>query len=96
MCRVLLPTQVRFPDLRRRLGAAPLKAPFEVLTGPIAAPHTPEGVARPEDVDGMFQMVDMVGLDVVLDIENHSAEDFPHLPDDVRDLPRSYVDAGRY
>ena len=41
-----------------------------------------EGVARPEDVDGMFkvnwgvpagpfQMMDLVGLDVALDIENH-------------------------
>jgi 3-hydroxybutyryl-CoA dehydrogenase len=65
-----------------------------------------EGVARPEDVDGMFkvnwrvpagpfQMMDLVGLDVVLDIENHYAEEFPHLPKSVRDLLRSYVDAGK-
>ncbi len=65
-----------------------------------------EGVARPEDVDGMFkvnwgvaagpfQMMDLVGLDVVLDIENHYAEESPHLPESVRDLLRSYVDAGR-
>jgi 3-hydroxybutyryl-CoA dehydrogenase len=65
-----------------------------------------EGVARPEDVDGMFrvnwrvpagpfQMMDMVGLDVVLDIENHYAEEFPHLPKNVRDLLQSYVDAGK-
>ena len=65
-----------------------------------------EGVARPEDVDGMFkvnwgvpagpfQMMDMVGLDVVLDIENHYAREFPHLPENVRDLLRSYVDAGK-
>jgi 3-hydroxybutyryl-CoA dehydrogenase len=65
-----------------------------------------EGVARPEDVDGMFkvnwrvpagpfQMMDMVGLDVVLDIENHYAAEFPHLPESVRDLLRSYVDAGK-
>ena len=50
-----------------------------------------EGVARPEDVDGMFklnwhmpvgpfQMMDQVGLDVVLDIENHYADENPHLP----------------
>jgi 3-hydroxybutyryl-CoA dehydrogenase len=65
-----------------------------------------EGVARPEDVDGMFkvnwgvpagpfQMMDIVGLDVVLDIENHYAEEFPHLPKSVRDLLQEYVDAGK-
>jgi 3-hydroxybutyryl-CoA dehydrogenase len=65
-----------------------------------------EGVARPEDVDGMFklnlqvpvgpfQMMDLVGLDVVLDIENHYAAEFPHLPKSVRDLLQSYVDAGK-
>jgi Insertion element 4 transposase N-terminal/Transposase DDE domain len=30
-----------FRDLRRRLGAAPVKALFEVLAGPVAAPRTP-------------------------------------------------------
>jgi 3-hydroxybutyryl-CoA dehydrogenase len=65
-----------------------------------------EGVARPEDVDGMFkvnwglpagpfQLMDLVGLDVVLDIENHYAEEFPHLPKQVRELLGSYVDAGK-
>jgi len=65
-----------------------------------------EGVARPEDVDGMyklnlgapagpFQMMDLVGLDVVLDIENNYAEEFPHLPKNVRDLLQTYVDAGK-
>jgi 3-hydroxybutyryl-CoA dehydrogenase len=65
-----------------------------------------EGVARPEDVDGMFkvnwgvpagpfQMMDLVGLDVVLDIENHYAAEFPHLPQNVRDLLQDYVDAGK-
>jgi 3-hydroxybutyryl-CoA dehydrogenase len=65
-----------------------------------------EGVARPEDVDGMFkvawrvpvgpfEMMDQVGLDVVLDIENHYAKEFPHLPRNVRDLLQAYVDAGK-
>jgi 3-hydroxybutyryl-CoA dehydrogenase len=65
-----------------------------------------EGVARPEDVDGMFkvnwrvlaapfQLMDRVGLDVVLDIENHYAEEFPHLPKSVRNLLQGYVDAGK-
>jgi 3-hydroxybutyryl-CoA dehydrogenase len=65
-----------------------------------------EGVARPEDVDemfkinvrapaGPFQLMDLVGLDVVLDIENHYAEEFPHLPKSVRDLLQAHVDAGK-
>ena len=65
-----------------------------------------EGVARPEDVDGMFkinwrvlaapfQLMDQVGLDVVLDIENHYAEEFPYLAKHVRDLLQTYVDAGK-
>jgi 3-hydroxybutyryl-CoA dehydrogenase len=65
-----------------------------------------EGVARPEDVDGMFkvnwgvpagpfQMMDIVGLDVVLDIENHYVEEFPNLPKGPRDLLQEYVDAGK-
>jgi 3-hydroxybutyryl-CoA dehydrogenase len=65
-----------------------------------------EGVARPEDVDGMFkvnfgvqagpfQMMDLVGLDVALDIENHYCEEFPYLPKNSRDLLHEYVDAGK-
>jgi 3-hydroxybutyryl-CoA dehydrogenase len=65
-----------------------------------------EGVARPEDVDGMFkvnwglpagpfQLMDQVGLDVVLDTENNYAQEFPHLPQSVRDLLHTYVDAGK-
>lgn len=65
-----------------------------------------EGVARPEDVDGMFKanwrvpagpfaLMDQVGLDVVLDIENHYAEEFPYLPSHVRQLLQTYVDAGK-
>jgi 3-hydroxybutyryl-CoA dehydrogenase len=65
-----------------------------------------EGVARPEDVDGLFrvnfgvpagpfQMMDLVGLDVALDIENHYCDEFPHIPTKSRDLLQSYVDAGK-
>ncbi|GAA1948368.1 3-hydroxyacyl-CoA dehydrogenase family protein [Amycolatopsis minnesotensis] len=65
-----------------------------------------EGVARPEDVDGMFKinwkmpvgpfrMMDQVGLDVVLDIENHYAEENPALPAGPRELLHEYVDAGK-
>lgn len=65
-----------------------------------------EGVARPEDVDGMFRlnwhlptgpfrMMDSVGLDVVLDIENHYAAENPHLSRGPRELLQKYVDAGK-
>ena len=65
-----------------------------------------EGVARPEDVDGMyklnlgapagpFQLMALVGLDVALDVENHSVDEFPHLPTHARDLLQTYVDAGK-
>ncbi|SPM32518.1 3-hydroxyacyl-CoA dehydrogenase, partial [Mycobacterium rhizamassiliense] len=65
-----------------------------------------EGVARPEDVDGLFkhtwgvlagpfQMMDVVGLDVALDIENHYLREFPHLPTSARELLQAYVDAGK-
>jgi Insertion element 4 transposase N-terminal/Transposase DDE domain len=35
------PSPKAFRDLRRRLGAAPVKALFEVLAGPVAQPSTP-------------------------------------------------------
>src|SRR5215472_13644958 len=35
------PSEKAFRDLRRRLGAAPMRALFEVLAGPVAAPRTP-------------------------------------------------------
>lgn len=65
-----------------------------------------EGVARPEDVDGMyklnlgapagpFQLMDLVGLDVALDVEKHYTDVFPHLPTHARDLLQDYVDAGK-
>ncbi|WIM87852.1 3-hydroxyacyl-CoA dehydrogenase family protein [Candidatus Mycobacterium wuenschmannii] len=65
-----------------------------------------EGVARPEDVDGMytlnlgapagpFRLMDLVGLDVALDIENNYVAQFPNLPTGPRDLLQSYVDAGK-
>lgn len=65
-----------------------------------------EGVSTPEDVDGImranmglaagpFQLMDQVGLDVVLDIEEHYVSQFPSLPTVARDFVRSYVDAGK-
>jgi 3-hydroxybutyryl-CoA dehydrogenase len=64
-----------------------------------------EGVSTPQDVDrmwqinmgipaGPFRMMDQVGLDVVLDIENHYAAKNPNLPTGPRELLRRYVDAG--
>ncbi|APE37823.1 3-hydroxybutyryl-CoA dehydrogenase [Nocardia mangyaensis] len=65
-----------------------------------------EGVSIPEDVDemfalnfgtkaGPFRMMDQVGLDVVLDIEDHYAKENPNLPDGPRALLHRYVDAGK-
>jgi 3-hydroxybutyryl-CoA dehydrogenase len=65
-----------------------------------------EGVARAEDVDGMwdiwvragiapFALMDRVGLDVVLNIEEHYAEVRPGIPVGPRKLLSEYIDQGR-
>ena len=65
-----------------------------------------EGVAAPEDVDGMwniftapgippFRLMDRVGLDVVLNIEEHYASVRPGLPDGPRKLLHKLVDEGK-
>jgi len=65
-----------------------------------------EGVATPEDVDEMwriftrpgippFRLMDRVGLDVVLGIEEHYASVRPHLPEGPRQLLHEYIDQGR-
>ena len=65
-----------------------------------------EGVAGPEDVDEMwriftrpgiapFELMDRVGLDVVLAIEEHYAEVRTGIPEGPRTLLRRYVDEGR-
>ena len=64
------------------------------------------GVAKPADVDEIFQevfgssivpfrLMDQVGLDVVLDIEEHYAAERPNLPVEVRDLLKKYVAEGK-
>lgn len=65
-----------------------------------------DGVSTPREVDemfmvntggrtGVFRLMDQVGLDVVLDIENHYAAENPALPEGPRRLLHEYVDAGR-
>jgi 3-hydroxybutyryl-CoA dehydrogenase len=65
-----------------------------------------EGVATPEDIDEMwriftrpgvppFRLMDRVGLDVVLAIEEHYADVRTGLPDGPRKLLRRYIDEGR-
>jgi 3-hydroxybutyryl-CoA dehydrogenase len=65
-----------------------------------------EGVAAPEDVDGMwkiftapgippFRLMDRVGLDVVLNIEEHYASVRPGLPEGPRKLLRELIDDGK-
>jgi len=65
-----------------------------------------EGASTPEDVDriftlclgspfGPFRMMDAVGLDVVLDIEEHYAAERPGIPDGPRELLRHLIADGR-
>ncbi|MGY1822984.1 3-hydroxyacyl-CoA dehydrogenase family protein [Geodermatophilus sp. SYSU D00079] len=65
-----------------------------------------EGVATPEDVDAMwqlftrpgtppFRLMDVVGLDVVLAIEQHYADVREGVPEGPRRLLREYVEQGR-
>lgn len=65
-----------------------------------------EGVATPEEIDalfvavlgtkdGPFRMMDRVGLDVVLDIENHYAAERDGLPESPRTLLKEYLEQGR-
>jgi 3-hydroxybutyryl-CoA dehydrogenase len=65
-----------------------------------------EGVSTPQDIDRMFEintastagpfrMMDQVGLDVVLDIEEHYCAEHPEYPEGPRRLLRSYVQQGR-
>ena len=64
-----------------------------------------EGVASPEDVDEMwriftrpgippFKLMDRVGLDVVLDIEEHYASIRPGIPEGPRRLLRDQIEQG--
>ena len=64
-----------------------------------------EGVSTPQEVDEMFQlntggagpfrMMDQVGLDVVLDIEEHYCTEHPEYPEGPRRLLRTYLEQGR-
>jgi 3-hydroxybutyryl-CoA dehydrogenase len=64
-----------------------------------------EGVSTPQEVDEMFQlntgsagpfrMMDQVGLDVVLDIEEHYCAEHPEYPEGPRRLLRTYLQRGR-
>jgi 3-hydroxyacyl-CoA dehydrogenase len=65
-----------------------------------------EGVATPEEVDAIFkdvlktpkgpcEQMDVVGLDVVLDIEEHYAEKRGNLPVEPRNLLKEYIKQNR-
>ncbi|ORA28258.1 3-hydroxyacyl-CoA dehydrogenase family protein [Mycobacterium aquaticum] len=65
-----------------------------------------EGVSTPQEIDRMFQintgstagpfrMMDQVGLDVVLDIEEHYCAEHPEYPDGPRRVLRTYLEQGR-
>jgi len=64
------------------------------------------GISTPEEVDrifmvntgipiGPFREMDMIGLDVILEIEEHYAMLNPHLPQDPRNLLREYISEGK-
>jgi 3-hydroxybutyryl-CoA dehydrogenase len=64
-----------------------------------------EGVSTPQEVDRMFEintgsaagpfrLMDQVGLDVVLDIEEHYCAEHPEYPEGPRRVLRGYVDRG--
>ncbi len=65
-----------------------------------------EGVSTPQEVDQMFEintgsaggpfrMMDQVGLDVVLDIEEHYCAEHPEYPEGPRRVLRTYIEQGR-
>jgi 3-hydroxybutyryl-CoA dehydrogenase len=65
-----------------------------------------EGVSTPQEVDrmwqvntgsaaGPFRLMDKVGLDVVLDIEEHYCTEHPEYPEGPRKVLRTYVEQGR-
>ncbi|OIN77980.1 3-hydroxyacyl-CoA dehydrogenase family protein [Mycobacterium malmoense] len=65
-----------------------------------------EGVTTPAEFDqlwvgaglgpvGVFRLIDKVGLDVALDIEENYLKKFPYIPTKSRDLLKSYVDQGK-
>jgi 3-hydroxybutyryl-CoA dehydrogenase len=65
-----------------------------------------EGVATPEEVDriyqlalgarrGLFRAMDLTGLDVILDIEEHYAAEREGIPEAPRQLLRKYIEQGR-
>jgi 3-hydroxybutyryl-CoA dehydrogenase len=65
-----------------------------------------DGAATPQEIDaiwkvvngvetGPFELMDRVGLDVVLDIEEHYAAERGSLPAAPRALLRTYIDAGK-
>lgn len=65
-----------------------------------------EGVATPKEIDAIFkdvlktpkgpcEQMDVVGLDVVLDIENHYAESRNGIPTEPRDYLREMIQGGK-
>ena len=55
-CPLPSPSAKALRDLRRRVGAAPVKALFEVLAGPVAQPRTPGVRVRPLPDGGLRRL----------------------------------------
>jgi 3-hydroxyacyl-CoA dehydrogenase len=84
-------------DLKSRIWAAIKREALLTLS---------EGVATPSEIDAIFkdvlktpkgpcEQMDVVGLDVVLDIENHYAESRTGIPTEPRDYLREMIRDGK-
>ena len=80
-----------------RVWAAVKRESLEVVAERVS---TPREVDRMFEINtgsaaGPFRMMDQVGLDVVLDIEEHYCAEHPEYPEGPRRLLRSYLQRGR-
>ena len=79
------------------LNAVPLQRLHRRWADPAAAGFASAllRLADTVEAEGRHMQSNRPTIDVALDIENHYAEEFPHLPKNVRDLLQTYVDAGK-
>ncbi|KWX68522.1 3-hydroxyacyl-CoA dehydrogenase family protein [Mycobacterium sp. NAZ190054] len=80
-----------------RIWAAIKRESLEVVAAGVSTPQEVDAimVANLAIAEGPFRLMDRVGLDIVLDIEEHYAAENPYLPIGPRRLLHEYVDSGR-
>ncbi|KAF7333583.1 3-hydroxyacyl-CoA dehydrogenase [Mycena sanguinolenta] len=83
--------------LFNRIWAAIKRESLYVVASGIASPPEVDGIMKDMGMNrGVFEMLDSVGLDVALDIENHYAAVHPgQIPPEPAALLKSMVDAGK-